>query len=583
MAGAPLFDRQAHPFLLSEPGEAMFEHAQQMVSLAKRIEARFSPISASAGIVRLGLPESVAKACLSELFLKVRKLAPRLQLDVTVESSSSINRRLRNLSLDIGILAEADLGPPIKLEPIGRNPLSWLSSPALARRVEACTPAHSADLPILTTPEPSQTHAVVMEWFMGAGPGPRRLSTCNSLSMISRLISDGVGIGVLPIVMVQEELAKKVLVQLTSRPQLKTRTLQAAYHTEGVGAPGRVIEAVVDVVRKTLSLRVPLCPPADAARRGGAWPLGVRDRQEPMQSCPAGTRRLCRLRLPPRRTSQYHDSSSGRSRRPCASQPVRDRSRRDRGVRAKHPGICRARDYRLRGLEVQRVWLWSPAGGSHGGRRGSRRTLRGRPGQRHRAQASRPQGTHTGLPRPIATPQAVSDAETYDFLPTLIDLQFARIYSRYATRNLRVAVKVDVGQERWAFPAEAAADAIETISRMPGLTVHIVNAHPNVPAPPSLDYLDWQLGRFGAMCRQLEAKGISVPIRMVASSKILSLTRKAVLNAVDPGQMFFGPFLAEGDVPWPTRRQALQEIDAAVSFTSVSSTVAILSSRRRFL
>jgi DNA-binding transcriptional LysR family regulator len=80
--------------------------------------------------------------------------------------------------------------------------------------------------------------------------------------MISRLIRDGVGIGVLPIVMVQEELASKALVQLSSRPQLKARTLQAAYHTEGVGAPGRVIEAVVEVVRKTLSLRVPLLPTA---------------------------------------------------------------------------------------------------------------------------------------------------------------------------------------------------------------------------------------------------------------------------------------------------------------------------------
>jgi DNA-binding transcriptional LysR family regulator len=240
----------------------MFELAQQMVSLAKRIEARFSPVSASAGIVRLGLPESIAKACLSELFLRMRKLAPRLQLDVTVESSSSINRRLKNLSLDIGILAEAELGPPIKIEPIGRNPLAWLSSPAVAKRIETCTPAVAADLPIVTTPEPSQTHAAITEWFAEVSLAPRRLSTCSSLYMISRLICDGVGIGVVPMVMVQEELARKAIVQLSCRPQLRARTLQAAYHTEGVGAPARVIEAVVDVVRKTLSLRVPLLPTA---------------------------------------------------------------------------------------------------------------------------------------------------------------------------------------------------------------------------------------------------------------------------------------------------------------------------------
>ena len=163
-------------------------------------------------------------------------------------------------------------------------------------------------------------------------------------------------------------------------------------------------------------------------------------------------------------------------------------------------------------------------------------------------------------PGSVAAPQTVSDAEVFDFIPTLIDLESARIYSHYATKPLRVAVKVDIGQERLGFPAEEAAAAIAVITGLPKLEVHIVNAHPNVPSPPSLDYLDWQLGRFEAMCRQLEAKGLNVPIRMVASSKILSLSRKAIFNAVDPGQMFFGPFRAAGDVPWPAARGAFAKL-----------------------
>ncbi|SEF02126.1 alanine racemase [Rhizobiales bacterium GAS188] len=163
-------------------------------------------------------------------------------------------------------------------------------------------------------------------------------------------------------------------------------------------------------------------------------------------------------------------------------------------------------------------------------------------------------------PGALATPQAVSDAEVFGFVPTLIDLESAEIYSRYATRALRVAVKVDIGQERLGFPAEEAAEAIAAIARLPKLEVHIVNAHPNVPSPPSLDYLDWQFGRFEAMCGRLAERGISIPIRMIASSKVLSLSRRVALNAVDPGQMFFGPFRAEGDVPWPTKRRAFRKL-----------------------
>ena len=163
-------------------------------------------------------------------------------------------------------------------------------------------------------------------------------------------------------------------------------------------------------------------------------------------------------------------------------------------------------------------------------------------------------------PGSLATPQSVSDAEVFDFIPSLIDLDSAALYSRHATRSLRVAVKVDIGQERLGFPAEEAPEAIAAIASLPNLEIHIVNAHPNVPSPASHAYLDWQLGRFETMYRKLDAKGLDVPIRMVASSKILSLTRKACFNAVDPGQMFFGPFRVQGDVPWPTPRQAFAKL-----------------------
>jgi alanine racemase len=164
-------------------------------------------------------------------------------------------------------------------------------------------------------------------------------------------------------------------------------------------------------------------------------------------------------------------------------------------------------------------------------------------------------------PGSVATPEAVRAVEAFDLIPSLIDVPSAALYSRLATRTLRVAVKVDIGQERLGFPADVAADAIAAIARMPNLRVHIVNAHPNVPSS-ALDYLEWQLGRFEAMCRRLETLSITVPIRMIASSKILALTPRLTLNAVDPGQMFFGPFRAAGDVPWDTARQAFKAVSS---------------------
>ncbi len=257
--GVPLFDRVGHHVSLSEQGEQMMGFVDEMMSLSKRIETHFPPLGGFRGVVRLGLPESIAAACLSELIDRVEALAPQLRLDVTVDLSSAINRKLKNFSLDVAILAEPDLGAPIKLAPIGKNPLAWLSCVATAPK-GTVSPEQLAHFRVLTTPENSPNHAVVTEWFATAGLQPSRMSMCNNLVMITRLISDGVGIGVLPLAMVQTELANGSLVRLDCQPALRNRTLQAAYHTEGTGATTHAIEAVVQVARETLSAKMALLP-----------------------------------------------------------------------------------------------------------------------------------------------------------------------------------------------------------------------------------------------------------------------------------------------------------------------------------
>lgn len=257
--GVSLFERQGHSTTLNEHGEELLELARDMVLLSKRIETRFAPVGESRGVIRLGLPESVAAICLSAMVQKIAELAPLLRLDVTVDMSTVINRKLMNLSLDVAILADPEVAPPIKLVPIGQNPLAWLGSPGILPATEV-TPADLARFRILTTPEFSHTAAVVTEWFRISGVQPARFSICNSLAMIIRLICDGVGIGVLPLAMVQQELASGALVRLCSNPPLRNRTLQAVYHTQGVGAPGHAVEAVVHVAREILSAKFPLLP-----------------------------------------------------------------------------------------------------------------------------------------------------------------------------------------------------------------------------------------------------------------------------------------------------------------------------------
>ena len=154
--------------------------------------------------------------------------------------------------------------------------------------------------------------------------------------------------------------------------------------------------------------------------------------------------------------------------------------------------------------------------------------------------------------------------QRYDLTPTLIDLAEARALSRSLTRPIPVAVKIDLGQERLGFVAEQAAAAIVDIGQMPNLRVALVNSHPNVPKGDGPEYRAWQMKRLQAVLDQLKMAGVPRPTTLIASSRLLAQTDALKFDAIDPGQMLFGPLCAEGDVPWPTTRRALHALRSRI-------------------
>ena len=71
--------------------------------------------------------------------------------------------------------------------------------------------------------------------------------------------------------------------------------------------------------------------------------------------------------------------------------------------------------------------------------------------------------------------------------------------------------------------------------------MHVLNAHPNVPAKGRYEEaLAWQFQRYLDACTAIEQAGITIPFKVVASSKVLRLAGQSMaLNAVDPGAALF--------------------------------------------
>lgn len=130
----------------------------------------------------------------------------------------------------------------------------------------------------------------------------------------------------------------------------------------------------------------------------------------------------------------------------------------------------------------------------------------------------------------------------YDFMPTVLDLDAARLYSSRRHPPQKVFVKVDVGLERLGIAPEHAVEFVAAVAAMPGVTVEGVYSHMHRPDGPGVTpYLEWQFGRFRSVLDGLRNAGIHVPLTMTASTSVLQAsTSTMTLNAVDPGLLFLG-------------------------------------------
>ena len=124
--------------------------------------------------------------------------------------------------------------------------------------------------------------------------------------------------------------------------------------------------------------------------------------------------------------------------------------------------------------------------------------------------------------------------------PALVDIEGARAYAEASDGPCDVFVKVDVGLERLGVPAEHAVKIVAAMLELPHLRLAGLCAHPHAPLGGDPAYAAWQLQRFTAVVDELEARGVRVPVRLLASTPFVLRFPQTYLNAVDPGRMLYG-------------------------------------------
>src|SRR5262245_42031714 len=153
---------------------------------------------------------------------------------------------------------------------------------------------------------------------------------------------------------------------------------------------------------------------------------------------------------------------------------------------------------------------------------------------------------------PNSLPDAAPETIAHGLTPTLVDLEGARAYAEAAAGPCDVFVKVDVGLERLGVVAEQAVKLVTAMLELPRLRLAGLCAHPHgEDAAPGDDAS--QLVLFAALVAGRGARGVRVPVRLLAASPFVLRYPESYLNAVDPGRMLYGITFPGETSPVPLR------------------------------
>jgi DNA-binding transcriptional LysR family regulator len=251
--GFEVVDRSGHIPQLTSGGQETLRHAEQMIALAESFRGRIGRRNKPARTIRMGAADTFALTCLLALLERVAAVHPEAQVELEIDFSSKLDRKLQAGELDIAFLTSPSSHDSIYSEPLLDLDLGWIASPRTLLKQGRLRPADLLAVPIITNPRPSHLYKTILDWFAAGGCIPARVHTCTSLTIMTGLAMGGFGITVMPLILVHEELRSRRVLLLDTVEPLQSHYISLAYRTD---RDKELLSAIAAMARAIVSERL---------------------------------------------------------------------------------------------------------------------------------------------------------------------------------------------------------------------------------------------------------------------------------------------------------------------------------------
>jgi DNA-binding transcriptional LysR family regulator len=253
-----LFERSHGKITLTAAGDLALEYAERILNLSQEMDMRVGEMTGQvSGPLLIGASTTIAEYLLPRMLGEFKSLYPEVQARLTVANSETVENKVSDHVLDIGLIEAPSHHPALTTKICCDDELVVICSPKHEfAKLEHVVPHQLTEQPYVSREPGSGTREVVDDYFRKNGLLPEDINVVmemGSLEAIKGAVEAGLGVAVISSSTVAKELKLGDLVAVPLKPRL-FRQLSLVYAQEKFRS--RLLQAFLDFV-ETTSLKTP--------------------------------------------------------------------------------------------------------------------------------------------------------------------------------------------------------------------------------------------------------------------------------------------------------------------------------------
>jgi DNA-binding transcriptional LysR family regulator len=233
-----LVDRTATQFRLTVKGESLLPLARGILDATRALQDAAWQDAAVRGRLRLGVIETVVHSWLAIYIQRLNRDYPELEVELTVDATAVLQKRLLAGDLDLIAQVEGIDNPAVVSAALAEYPVRWIARRGLLASRRNGLAQRVLQHPILTfgrgtAPQIALEHVVAhLAHQAGVPLGQTRLTCSPSVAAIIQLISDGYGVAAIPSLFVVPFLHSGEFVELPLKPLPPSIVVSMCHHVD---------------------------------------------------------------------------------------------------------------------------------------------------------------------------------------------------------------------------------------------------------------------------------------------------------------------------------------------------------------